>query len=127
MFLKIAANPHDAGRLTRIVEFERVPGQRFAIDADLLHREPRRLNAFRAHLGLIIQALDYAAYILLVAGVIGSFFISPWMFIPGVIACALMLSINRKSAGEIARREARGSDENFLKLHEMGAIWLMPG
>ncbi len=126
MFLKVVANPHAEGRLTRTVMYEAAPGQVYAIDAERLHIEPNLLDEFAEGAALKVRMLDYAAYFVLVASVLASFFAVFWLFMPGVAACALMLSVNRKSAGEIARRAARRSSDSFRQLHEMGLLWLVP-
>jgi hypothetical protein len=36
-----------------------------------------------------------------------------------------MLGANRKSAGEIARKAATRSVDDFRVLHEMGCLWLV--
>lgn len=126
MFLRIVENPHDGGRLTRTVMYEASPGQVFAIDAERLHEDPKLLDQFRPLASWKVRALDLAAYFILVASVIASFFLLFWMFIPGVVACAFMLAANRKSAGEIARSAARQSVDAFRSLHEQGLMWLVP-
>ena len=103
MFLKCAPNPHRAGRMTRALFIEQVPGQRFAIDAEELHKRPELLNAF----------------------VLASFAVVWWAFMPGLAICVLMLATNRKSAGEIARKAATRSVDDFRALHEMGCLWLV--
>ena len=44
---------------------------------------------------------------------------------PGLAICVLMLATNRKTAGEIARKAATRSVDNFRALHEMGCLWLV--
>lgn len=126
MFLKILANPHAGGRLTRSVLYEARPGQVFAIDAERLHQEPELLDQFSHRASFGVRMLDLAAYFILVASVIASFFVLFWLFIPGVAACAFMLAVNRKKAGEIAIRAARRSVDSFRALHEQGLLWLVP-
>ncbi|MEO0981555.1 MAG: hypothetical protein AAFX03_02755 [Pseudomonadota bacterium] len=125
MFLKVSPNPHAGGRLTRTLQFEASPGQTYAIDAERLYREPHLLNYLEAKNKLRIRALDVAAYAILVFGVLGAFFLAWWLWVPGVALCALMLSVNRKSAGEIARTAALSSNSSFLYLHTIGALWLV--
>ena len=85
----------------------------------------RLLSTFGRALPWQVRLLDLLAYFILVAVVVASFFVAMWMFIPGVIACALALAVNRKSAGEMARRAAGQSHEDFLRLHDMGVLWLV--
>ncbi len=124
MFLKCQPNPHRDGRMTRVVKFESVPGQRYAIDAEFLHKQPDMLNAFGRFHGLRFKLLDIVAYGLCFAGGVATVTVAWWMFAVGLVACVLMLAANRKSAGEVARAAARRSTDEFRQLHEMGCLWL---
>ncbi len=125
MFLKTIPNPHAAGRPTLSLLFEATPGQTYAIDADRLYREPRLLDAVSRWSALKIRALDLIAYIVLMLGVVGSFFVIWWLWLPALALCAAMLSVNRKSAGDIAKNAALSSNEAFFHLHTIGALWLI--
>ena len=65
------------------------------------------------------------AYAILIASVIAAFAIAWWIVIPGLVACVLMIAVNRKRAGEVAMRAARRSTEAFLYLHTIGVLWLV--
>ncbi|MEE9380242.1 MAG: hypothetical protein V3V03_02445 [Hyphomonadaceae bacterium] len=125
MFLKIIPNPHAAGQPTLSLLFEASPGQTYAIDAEKLYRQPSLLNAVSERSALKIHALDMMAYLILILGVIGSFFVIWWLWLPCVSLCTAMLSVNRKSAGEMARSAAMNSSSAFLHLHTIGALWLV--
>lgn len=125
MFLKCEPNPHHGGRMTRAVFFEHVPGQRFAIDAETLHKQPELLNAFGRHMNLRFKLLDTVAYMMLLIGVIGSMSVAWYLFIPGLATCLLMLMANRLTAGDVARQAAKRSVDSFRHLHEMGCLWLV--
>lgn len=125
MFLKCEPNPHFGGRMTRAIYYEDTPGQRYAIDAEALHKQPELLNAFGRHMDVWFRLLDGIAYFLCLLGVLGSIAFSWWLFIPGFAACAMMLAVNRKRAGEVARRAAVRSVDDFRRLHEMGCLWLV--
>ncbi|MEQ8299572.1 MAG: hypothetical protein RH945_03430 [Hyphomonas sp.] len=125
MFLKCAPNPHRAGRMTRALFIEQVPGQRFAIDAEELHKRPELLNAFGRFMYVRFRVLDAVAYLICLLGVLASFAVVWWAFMPGLAICVLMLATNRKSAGEIARKAATRSVDDFRALHEMGCLWLV--
>ncbi|KCZ90077.1 hypothetical protein [Hyphomonas johnsonii] len=125
MFLKCEPNPHRAGQMTRAVFMENVPGQRFAIDAEELHKRPELLNAFGRNMYVRFRVLDALAYFICLLGFLATLAFVWWAFIPGLAICALMLAVNRKSAGEIARRAASRSVDNFRALHEMGCLWLV--
>ena len=125
MFLRTAPNPHDDGRPTRVVRFEQTEDQVYAIDADELHRNPKLLNSFHKLNEFKVRSLDAVAYAVLLIAIIASFAIVWWLFIPGLAACAFMIAVNRKLAGETAMRAARRSTEAFLYLHTAGVLWLM--
>jgi len=50
-----------------------------------------------------------------------------WTAGVGVLVCVLMLAVNRKTAGRLARAATDRSTENFRQLHEMGCLWLVKG
>ena len=127
MFLKCEPNPHQGGRMTRAVLFEHGAGQRFAIDAEVLHKHPELLNEFGSWHGMRFKVLDLLAYGLCFIGGVGTITVAWWMFFVGLAACVLMLAANRKSAGEVARNAARASTDNFLRLHDMGCLWVHYG
>jgi hypothetical protein len=125
MFLKTLPNPHASGRPTRSLLFEAAPGQTYAIDAERLYNEPGLLDVISQRSALKIHTLDMIAYMILIFGVIGSFFMIWWLFLPSVALCAAMLSVNRKSAGDIAKNAVLNSNEAFFHLHTIGALWLI--
>ena len=125
MFLKCQPNPHRGGRMTRAIIYEQAPGQHFAIDAEILHKQPELLNDFGSYMHTRFRVLDALAYFICLAGVLASLAFVWWMFLPGIAICTMMLAVNRKAAGEIALRAARKSVDNFRKLHEMGCLWLV--
>ncbi|KCZ50267.1 hypothetical protein [Hyphomonas pacifica] len=125
MFLKCQPNPHKGGRMTRALVYEQAPGQVFAIDAETLHKHPELLNDFGRYMHARFRILDALAYLICLLGVLASIAYVWWMFMPGLAVCVLMLSVNRKTAGSIARSAARKSADNFRKLHEMGCLWLV--
>ena len=125
MFLRCEPNPHQGGRMTRAILFDHGAGQRFAIDAEALHRHPDLLNEFGPNLGMRFKVLDIVAYALCFIGGVGTVTVAWWMFFVGLAACVLMLAANRKSAGEVARNAARRSTQDFRRLHELGCLWLV--
>ncbi len=126
MLLKTVANPYANGLPTRSVMYKPNPTQTFAIDAEQLHKNPRLLNAFGRGRGIFIRSLDVIAYLIGFAGLIASFLIMWWLFLPGFTASAAMLMANRKVAGTMARTAAARSNAHFLYLHEQRALWLVP-
>ena len=125
MYLRCRPNPHFGGRMTRALTFESAPGQRFAIDAETLHKRPELLSAFGPWMYLRFRVLDACAYLIFLLSVLGSLQYNWWLFIPGLAACVLMLAANRKSAGAVARNAARRSADHFRRLHEIGCLWLV--
>lgn len=125
MFLSCQPNPHDGGRMTRALVFEKTPGTRFAIDAEALHRRPELLEPFGRGLHLRIRALDALAYLICLLGVLAAVPVGWWMAGAGVLICVLMLAANRKTAGRLARAATERSTESFRQLHEIGCLWLV--
>ena len=125
MYLRCRPNPHFGGRMTRAITYESAPGQRFAIDAEALHKQPELLNAFGPLMYLRFRVLDASAYLIFLLSVLGSLTINWWLFIPGLAACVLMLAVNRKTAGAVAREAAKRSVDHFRRLHEIGCLWLV--
>ena len=91
MFLKCEPNPHQGGRMTRAVLFNHAGGQRFAIDAEALHKKPDMLNEFGPLNSLRFRTLDAIAYGLCFVGGVGTIMVAWWMFFVGLAACVLML------------------------------------
>ena len=118
-------NPHNEGKLTRALTFEAGPGQTFAVDAEQLHTKPRLLDGLRAYSSWIILALDFAAYLILAASLVMSFAVAWWLWIPGTIICAALLQLVQRSAGSAAKQAALRSNNSFLYLHSIGALWVV--
>ena len=115
MFLKCQPNPHRGGRMTRALIYEQSPGQRFAIDAEILHKQPELLNDFGRYMHARFRILDAVAYFICLAGVLASLALVWWAFLPGIAICTMMLAVNRKAAGEIARKAAKKATMPFLQ------------
>ena len=125
MFLRTVLNPYRNGHPTRSVIYRPNETQTYAIDAEQLHKNPSLLNAFGTGRALMIRALDGLAYLVAIAGIIASFFIATWFFLPAIVASAALLMTNRKMAGDMARKAAAQSNEHFLYLHSQQALWLV--
>ena len=121
MFLSCRPNPHDGGRMTRALVFEKTPGTHFAIDAEALHRQPELLKPFGRGLDVRIRVLDALAYLAVLIGVLAALPVGWWT------AGVLMLAVNRKTAGRLARAATERSTESFRQLHEIGCLWLVKG
>jgi len=126
MFLRTIANPFENGQRTLALLYRPTQGQTFAINAAALHRNPKLLNAFGAWRGPLIRALDVLAFGFLALGIVVALKAAWWLFVPCFIANLAMLMVNRKTAGRMARKAVRESNDNFLYLHQHEAIWLVP-
>lgn len=125
MFLPCQPNPHDGGRMTRALVFEKTPGTHFAIDAEALHRQPELLKPFGRWLDVRMRVLDALAYLAVLVGVLAAMPVGWWTAAVGLLVCVLMLAANRKTAGRLARAATERSTEAFRQLHEMGCLWLV--
>ncbi|MEL6258260.1 MAG: hypothetical protein AAFQ67_04280 [Pseudomonadota bacterium] len=123
--LKVLSNPHRDGRLTRGITFEGAPGQTYAVDAEELYANPQVLEEVSAGVRLRIRILDVVAYAILILGVLGSFYLAWWLWLPGVALCAAMLHTNKKTAGAAAQAAALKSSQAMLYLHSVGVLWLV--
>jgi len=125
MIFQTMPNPHNEGKLTRTLTFEAGPGQTFAVDAEQLHTKPRLLDGLRAYSSWIIHALDFAAYLILATSIVMSVAVSWWLWIPGLVICAAILQLVQRSAGSVAKQAALTSNNSFLYLHSIGALWVV--
>jgi len=125
MFLKTVFNPYQDGHPTRSVLYRPNETQTYAIDAEQLHKNPRLLNAFGWGRSLMIRAIDVSAYLIGLAGIGASFFLAPWAFLPAFTISAIVLTVNRRTAGIMARKAIAESNDHFLYLHDQQALWLV--
>lgn len=123
--LCVIPNPHKNGKLTRSMLFHANPAQTFAVDAEQLRSTPKLLDAVETRASLIIRTLDFSAYLILVMGVVMSFFAQWWLFLLGAATFAAIRYIVQRSAGSVAKRAAMKSNANFLYLHSIGALWIV--
>lgn len=123
--LRAIPNPHRDGKMTRTLLFKAGPDQTFAVDAEQLHTKPILLEAVRAKASWIIRGLDFTAYIILAASFLMSFLVTWWLWIPGSIIYASIRYIVQRSAGSFAKRAALQSNDAFLYLHSIGALWIV--
>ncbi len=106
------------------VRIEATPDQTWALDADYLHKRLDVLKTLGAHYANRIWLLDLVSDVMLVAGVLSTFFVAWWTCIPIVgLACLQRIS-NRRMAGELAGRAAQESTDAFLYLYNSGVLWL---
>lgn len=122
---RVIPNPHKNGKMTRTMLFEAGPGQTFAVDAEHLHSSPRLLDGVRTRASWIIRGFDLVAYLILAASLVMSVLVAWWLWIPGSVICAAMLYIVQRSAGSFAREAAMKSNDAFLYLHSVGALWVV--
>ena len=118
-YLKASA---EDGRTT--VRIAATPDQTWALDADYLHGRLDVLRKLGSHYANRIWLLDLVSDIMLVAGVLSTFFVAWWTCVP-IIGLAIMQRIsNRRMAGELAGKAAQESTDAFLYLYNSGALWL---
>lgn len=118
---KSAAEREEPRTTVRIVA---TPDQTWALDADYLHKRLDVLKTLGAHYANRIWLLDLVSDVMLVAGVLSTFFVAWWTCIPIVgLACLQRIS-NRRMAGELAGRAAQESTDAFLYLYNSGVLWL---
>lgn len=111
----------DKGTTVRI---SATPDQTWAVDADYLHGRLDVLRKLGAHYANRIWVLDLASDVMLLAGVVMTFFVAWWTCIPLVgLACLQRIS-NRRMAGELAGKAAQESTDAFLYLYNSGVLWL---
>lgn len=125
MIFHVIPNPHKDGKLARTVTFEAGPGQTFALDVEQLHTSPKLLDALKSYSSWIVRALDFAAYLILAASLVMSFTVAWWLWIPGVVICTAILQLVKRSTGTLAKRAALESNNAFLYLHSIGALWVV--
>ncbi|MEO1304813.1 MAG: hypothetical protein AAFV37_07550 [Pseudomonadota bacterium] len=121
---RLAVDRDDVGTTVRIAA---TPDQTWALDADYLHARQDMLRKLGSHYANRIWLLDIASDVMLLAGVICTFFVAWWTCIPLVgLACLQRIS-NRRMAGELAGRAAQESTDAFLYLYNSGVLWLEQG
>jgi len=123
--LRAIPNPHKNGKMTRSLLFETSPGQKFAVDAEQLHTQPKLLEGVKSNSSLIIRAFDITAYVIFGLSVIFSVLYVWWLWMPGSMICAAMLYLVQRSAGSFAKQAAQNSNDAFLYLHSIGALWVV--
>ena len=106
------------------VRIAATPDQTWALDADYLHGRMDVLKRLGSHYANQIALIDLVSDILLVAGVLSTFFIAWWTCIPIVGFACLQRIANKRLAGEMAGRAAQESTDAFLYLYNSGALWL---
>ena len=114
--------PQDPGHMT--VRIPATPDQTWALDADYLHGRLDVLKKLGTHYANRIWLLDMVSDIMLLGGILTTFFVAWWTFIPMIgLACLQRIS-NRRMAGELAGRAAQESTDAFLYLYNSGVLWL---
>ena len=106
------------------VRIAATPDQTWALDADYLYKRLEVLKPLGSHYVNRIWMLDLISDILLVSGVLSTFFVVWWACIPLVGFGCLQRVANRRMAGELAGKAAQESTDAFLYLYNSGALWL---
>ncbi|MEO1553624.1 MAG: hypothetical protein AAFR82_06775 [Pseudomonadota bacterium] len=112
----------DESRTT--VRIAATPDQTWALDADYLHGRLDVLRKLGNHYANRIWLLDLVSDIMLVAGVVSTFFIAWWTCVPIIGLAILQRVSNRRMAGELAGKAAQESTDAFLYLYNSGVLWL---
>ncbi|MEL7033497.1 MAG: hypothetical protein AAGL97_06055 [Pseudomonadota bacterium] len=112
----------DEGRTT--VRIAATPDQTWALDADYLHGRLDVLRKLGSHYANRIWLLDLVSDIMLVAGILCTFFVAWWTCIPIIGLAVLQRVSNRRMAGELAGKAAQESTDAFLYLYNSGVLWL---
>jgi len=111
----------DSGTTVRI---SATPDQTWAVDADYLHARLDVLRKLGAHYANRIWLLDLVSDIMLLTGVLTTFFVAWWTCIPIVGLACVQRHSNRRIAGELAGKAAQESTDAFLYLYNSGVLWL---
>lgn len=106
------------------VRIAATPDQTWAVDADYLHARLDVLRKLGSHYANRIWLLDLVSDVMLVAGVLATFFVAWWTCIPIVGLACLQRVSNRRMAGELAGKAAQESTDAFLYLYNSGILWL---
>ena len=106
------------------VRVSATPDQTWALDAEYLHGRMDVLKQLGAHYANRIWLLDLVSDVLLMAGVLSTFFVAWWTCVPIVGFAILQRIANKRLAGELAGKAAQESTDAFLYLYNSGALWL---
>ena len=123
--LRAIPNPHKNGKITRSMLFEASPGQTFAVDAEHLRMKPQLLENVKTRSSWVIRGFDLTAYLIFGFSIILSALYVWWLWMPGSVICAAMRYLVQRSAGSFAKRAAQNSNDAFLYLHSIGALWVV--
>jgi|Transcript_6975 hypothetical protein len=114
--------PQEPGHMT--VRIPATPDQTWALDADYLHGRLDVLKSLGSHYANRIFLLDMVSDLMLLGGILTTFFVAWWTLFPMIgLACLQKIS-NRRMAGELAGRAAQESTDAFLYLYNSGVLWL---
>lgn len=106
------------------VRIAATPDQTWAVDADYLHKRLDVLRQLGGHYANRIWVLDLASDVMLLGGILGTFFVAWWIFVPMIGMACLQRIANRRMAGELAGKAAQESTDAFLYLYNSGVLWL---
>lgn len=102
--------------------FETEAGDRFAVDATALQRRPDLFAPVTPAFSAMMYALELAAGVLILAGLLAGFLIAWWLFLPGLAAGLAMLAANRRTAARMAIDSAMTDNADFTYLYREGLI-----
>lgn len=118
--LPVPSRAHDRNT----VRIAATPDQTWAVDADYLHKRLDVLRQLGGHYANRIWVLDLASDVMLVGGILSTFFVAWWTCVPMIGMACLQRIANRRMAGELAGKAAQESTDAFLYLYNSGVLWL---
>ena len=111
-------------RRSETVRVVATPDQTWAIDALWLYNRLEVLRPVGRHYVNRIRLFDLASDVLLVLGMVATFFWAWWAGAVLIGFACLQRHANRRMAGELAAKAAQESSDAFLYLYNRGALWL---
>ncbi|MEO1029578.1 MAG: hypothetical protein AAFX02_11040 [Pseudomonadota bacterium] len=118
-------NPHNGGLKTEAYRFEASPGQVYAIDIGTVYEHPDRVADFGSEFEREIRIADAIAFALLFAGIILTFTLALWMWLPFATLAMLVVRRNKQQVGEQMAQLALEVSGAFMHLHQAGLVWLV--
>jgi len=106
------------------VLFDMSPDQTWVLDADFLYRKLDRLRPIGARYITWIRGINLTCDLLLLGGVLSSFFLVWWSCIPFLGVACLLRAAGRRMVARLAATAAQASTQTFLDLYNTGALWL---
>lgn len=116
-------NPFRGGLRTDAYRFEAGPGQVYAVDIGTVYEHPETMTEYALNFEREIRIADAIAFALLFSGVVFTFLIAAWIWLPLAVLAVLVLRRNKQQVGEQVARSAMEVSGAFMHLHQSGLIW----